>query len=361
MRISSRTRGLVRVAAGALLALLCVACGSSVSTTQSSTPAASTTSTSSTTSSDTTDTSSATTTSSTTSTAALPGTGKPTVTIGDKNYTEQFVLGELYSQALQAQGFSVQLNSNIGPTDVTMQAIKAGSLAMYPEYLDVFNTSVAKYARSFRSRAGAYHAAEQYALTQGLTLLRPTPFSDTGGLAVTVGWAQANHVSSLPDVARLAAAMTIGGPAETQPSTPGMAAVERAYGFTPKAFTPLAVGAQYSALNAGTVQAAEVQTTDGQLASGDYKVLGDPAKLYGWGNVVPVVSDQVLAAEGPAFQTTIDNVDRLLKTQVIRELNQEVDVAGQSPAAVAKQFLETHDLLTPSTAASGSSGSASLG
>ena len=67
--------------------------------------------------------------------------------------------------------------------------------------------------------------------------------------------------------------------------------------------------------------------------------------------------DQVLAAEGPAFQATIDNVDRLLKTWVIRELNQEVDVAGQAPAAVAKQFLETHNLLTPSTATSGAGGS----
>jgi osmoprotectant transport system substrate-binding protein len=358
MRRSShnRTRGPLGVGAGALVALLCVACGSSVSTTQSSAPAAKSTTSRST---STTTTSSATSTSSSTSTAALPGAGKPTVTIGDKNYTEQFVLGELYSQALQAQGFSVQLNQNIGPTDVTMQAIKAGSLAMYPEYLNVFNTSVAKYSRAFRSRAGAYRAAERYALAQGLTLLDPTPFSDTGGIAVTVGWAQANHVSSLPDVARLAAAMTIGGPAETQPSTPGMAEVERTYGFTPKAFTPLAVGAQYSALNAGTVQAAEVQTTDGQLASGDYRMLGDPARLYGWGNVVPVVSDQVLAAEGPAFQATIDHVDSHLTMQVIRELNQEVDVAGQTPAAVAKQFLETHNLLTPSTATS--SGGASLG
>jgi glycine betaine/choline ABC-type transport system substrate-binding protein len=67
---------------------------------------------------------------STTQTAALPGTGKPQVTIGDKNFTEQFVLGELYYQALKAQGFPVLLNQNIGPTEVTIQALQTGRLSL---------------------------------------------------------------------------------------------------------------------------------------------------------------------------------------------------------------------------------------
>src|SRR5947209_15122604 len=85
----------------------------------------------------------ATTTSTTTTTSALPGTGRPPVTIGDKNFTEQFVLGELYSQALQAQGFTVTLNRNIGPAEVTIPALESGRLGMYPEYLDVWNTAIA--------------------------------------------------------------------------------------------------------------------------------------------------------------------------------------------------------------------------
>src|ERR1700716_2029376 len=65
-----------------------------------------------------------------------PGAGRPTIYIGDKNYTEQFILGELYYEALLAQGFSVQLNKNIGPTEVTMQALQTGRLDLYPEYLN---------------------------------------------------------------------------------------------------------------------------------------------------------------------------------------------------------------------------------
>ena len=103
------------------------------------------------------------------------------MTIGDKNYTEQFLLGQLYAQALEAQGFSVALNQNIGPTAVTLRALGTGALDMYPEYLDVFNSAVAGYHRTFRSQVGAYGAAQRYAGAHGLALLTATPFSDTAG------------------------------------------------------------------------------------------------------------------------------------------------------------------------------------
>ncbi len=287
------------------------------------------------------------TTTSSTSTTALPGTGKPQITIGDKNFTEQFVLGELYRQALVAQGFTVQLNRNIGPTEVTLQALKNGSLAMYPEYLNTFNTAIAHYTHGFRGRVQAYAAAQRYALAHGLELLQPTPFSDTDAIGVTVGYAEANHLSSLRDLARVAPSLTIGGPPQFQQSSPGLPTIEQAYGVTPAGFKSLAVGDQYTALNDGSVQAADVSTTDGQLASGDYKLLSDSSNLFGWGNVVPVVPAAVLAAEGPAFAETINRISALLTTPVMRELNAAVDVAGQDPTAVAQQFLETHGLIPP--------------
>ncbi len=284
-----------------------------------------------------------------TTTRALPGTGKPQVTIGDKNYTEQFVLGDLYSQALKAQGFSVGLNPNIGPTAVTLQALKTGSLAMYPEYLNVFDSAVARYAHGFRSQLGAYQAAQRYALAHGLELLAPTPFSDTDAIGVTVGYAQANHLRSLHDLYKVAPSLTLGGPPQFQQSSPGLATIERTYGFTPAAFKALAIGDQYSALDDGSVQAADVGTTDGQLASGDYTLLADPGQVFGWGNVVPVVSASALAAEGPVFVATINRISALLSTSVMRQLNQAVDVSGMTPATVAMQFLETHGVIAPAS------------
>ena len=282
-----------------------------------------------------------------TATTALPGTGKPQVTIGDKNFTDQFMLGQLYTLALEAQGYTVQLNQNIGPTSVTMEALRTGALDMYPEYLNTFETAIAHTGRRFPSEFAAYAAAQRYAQAQGLTLLTTTPYSYTPALAVTVRYAQGKHLTSLRDLSRVESTMVVGGPPEFQQLSPGLSDLERGYGFHTQTFKSMGIGDQYAALNEGTIQVADVYTTDGQLAGGDYALLADPRNTFGWGNAVPVVSQKALSAEGPAFGVTVDRVSALLTTDVMRDLNQAVDVAGQDPNAVARVFLETHGVIPP--------------
>lgn len=281
-----------------------------------------------------------------TGTTALPGTGKPPVTIGDKNYTEQELLGQLYTLALEAQGYTVQLNQT-GPTSVTTAALQTGALDMYPEYLNTFNTMIVHTGRRFRTELAAYAAAQRYAGAHGLRLLTATPFNDTPALGVTVGYAQANHLASVHDLVHVASTMVVGGPPEFQQLSPGLSDLQRGYGFRVRSFKSLGIGDQYTALNEGTIQVADVNTTDGQLAAGNYAVLADPRNTFGWGNAVPVVSEKALAAEGPAFGATVDRVSALLSTDVMRDLNQAVDVAGEDPNVVARTFLETHGVIPP--------------
>ncbi len=349
MRFHGSATAAARLAAVVLTALACVACGTSRTTSSSTATTTTTTTTRSTSSAATATTSSGTDTTAATSTTALPGAGKPVITVGDKNFAEQFVLGQLYVQALRAQGYSVNINQNIGPTDVSTQALQNGSLTVYPEYLNTFNTAIAGYHHGFRTLLDAYDGAQHYALTHGMQVLAPTPFADTSGLAVTVAYAAENHVRAIADLDRLTAGLTVGGPAQLQTGSPGLPDLNIAYGFAPLAYRAMAVGDQYSALNSGTIQAADVNTTDGQLATGDYVVMRDPRRVFGWGNVVPVVSAKAAAAEGPAFTDTIQRVDDKLTTDTIRQLNYAVAIAGQDPAAVARQFLQTHGLLTPPT------------
>jgi osmoprotectant transport system substrate-binding protein len=279
-------------------------------------------------------------------TPALPGTGKPSVVVGDKNFTEQFVLGELYYQALLAKGFDVSLTQNIGSTSVSMQAIGVHTLDVYPEYLDVLLNQVAHVPRTFRHMRVAFRDVLAWAHRHGLTLLAPTPFSDTAGLAVTSAFALGNNLISLNGMRRLGASMTIGAPPEFEDGPGGLLTLERTYGFLPGRVQTLNTGAQYAALSAGDVQAAYVNTTDGQLSNPiSYTVLDDPHHLFGWGNVVPVVSSRTIAAEGPVFARTIEKIDALLSTSVMRELNAEVDLELKTPAAVARRFLEAHHLI----------------
>jgi osmoprotectant transport system substrate-binding protein len=322
---------------GALAALGFSACGTS--------PRSATAAAASTTTATTTVTTTATTT--TTATVTLPGVGKPPVTIGDQNRPEQFILGQLYYQALKAEGFPVTLNQSIGPSQVVMQALATGQLAMYPEYIGTWDTQVAGIQQTFKSRSEAYLAGQQYALKRGLALLNPTPFSNTNAIAVPFYYAVENQVQSIPDLIRVASQLTLGAPPQFQQSSAGLPAVENIYGIVPATFKPLELGAQYQALDQGAVQAAVVSTTDPQLLTGSYPLLRDPENLFGWGNVVPVASVRALDAEGPVFVATINRVSALLTLSAMRELNAAVVLGGQDPATVAQQFLQAQGILPP--------------
>jgi osmoprotectant transport system substrate-binding protein len=282
----------------------------------------------------------------TTAPTFLPGTGRPPVTIGDKNFAEQFILGELYRQALTAQGFNVSLNKNIGSTQVTTQALGDGELDMYPEYIGTFDSAVANDSEIFASEHDAYIVGQRYALAHGLRLLTPTPFSDTDAIAVLASYGAEHHLRLIADLGRLESNLTVGAPPQFADSQSGLLGIKAVYGVTPAHFQPLAIGLQYDALQNGSVQAADVFTTDGQLASGQYQLLRDPDRLFGFGNVVPVVTQGALLAEGPAFAHTIDSVSAQLTTPAMRQLNADVTVYNMSPATAARQFLIAHGLIT---------------
>jgi osmoprotectant transport system substrate-binding protein len=286
-----------------------------------------------------------TTTASTSTKSTLPGTGRPSLTLGDKNTTEQFILGELYDLALSAQGYSVTLYRNIGPPSVTYQALEQGNLNIYPEYLNVWDSQVVHDPRLFRSSADAYVTGQTWAADHQLELLSPTPGSDTNGIAVTTAFARANHLRTLADLSRLSTTLHLGAPVQFAQSSTGLPALEQAYGFLPATTPTVVIGDQYTELQAGKIQAAYVQTTDAELSSSAFKVLGDPRHINGFGNIVPVVTTSTLAAEGPAFVETINRVDNLLTTPVLRQLNADVDLLHQDASAVAKQFLIEHGLV----------------
>jgi osmoprotectant transport system substrate-binding protein len=228
---------------------------------------------------------------------------------------------------------------------VTIPALQSARLAMYPEYLQTWNTAVARYRHGFATAFKAYQAGQRYALAHGLELLNPTPFSDTDQIGVTFNYANEHRLRTLHDLRRVAPGLTLGAPPQFQQDANGLPALEAAYGFVPAAFKPLEVGGQYEALDNGTVQAADVNSTDAELLTGDYRILRDPRHVLGWGNVVPVASAKLLETEGPAFAATINKVSALLTLPVMRQLNAAVEVSHQDPGVVAGEFLMAHGLV----------------
>jgi len=276
--------------------------------------------------------------------ASGPGVGKPPVTVGDKNFEEEFVLGSLYAQALAAKGYKVTVKGNIGSSEITYKALKAGQIDMYPEYTGTLLSAVAGVTTPPHSAQQAYAEAKAFAEKNGFTLLDQTPFYDSDALGALKAYAQAHGLTSDADLKKLGKSVKLGGAPEFATRYEGLIGLKKAYGDNPT-FVPLAIGLTYKALDTGQVQVSDVFTTDPQLTTHKYVVLVDPKKIFGFQNVAPIVSKKVVAAEGPAFADTINKVSALLTIPAIQKMNAAVALDQQSPDAVARQFLQANGLL----------------
>jgi osmoprotectant transport system substrate-binding protein len=272
-----------------------------------------------------------------------PGVGKPAVTVGDKNFTEENILGALYAGALRAKGYNVTLKDNVGSSEIIYKALTSGQIDMYPEYTGVLLSAVAGQKKNPSSASGAAREAKAFVEKQGLTLLDFTPFFDSNVLATLPAYASQHHLSSIADLKPLGKGVKLGGPPEFATRVEGLPGIVKEYGANPT-FVPIAIELSYKALESGQVNVQNVFTTDGQLLSGKFKLLADPKHVFGFQNVAPVVKKSVLAAEGPAFAETLNKVSSLLTIKAIQQMNQAVSVQKQSASSVAEQFLKANGL-----------------
>jgi osmoprotectant transport system substrate-binding protein len=278
-----------------------------------------------------------------------PGQGKPPVTLGTKNFTEEFILGQLYAQALRAKGFTVRLRENIGPTEAVEPELLAGKIDLYPEYTGVIVSTLANInlgtggavvsgPRPPKSAKQAYEQAARFEDQRGFKLLQPTPFQDADRVATLPAFARAHGLRTMSDLKKLGS-FTYGGPPENQTRYQGIVGMRQAYGLDNAKFVPFPVGDQYQSLDQHRVDTIAIFTTDGQLLAHQYAVLSDPKNIFGYQNVAPVVRKSVLKREGAAFAQTLNAVSSRLTTKVMQRMNAEVVLDHRTPAAVARRFL----------------------
>lgn len=276
---------------------------------------------------------------------AQPGKGKPAITLGDKNFTEQYILGELYAQALRAKGYTVKVKSNIGSSEITDKALTSGQLDMYPEYTGVIVTELAKLGDKTVSAQATYDKAKAFEAKRGFTLLAKTPFFDADGIAVKPAYATKYKLADIGDLKSVPGKFSYGAPPENRTRYQGVRGLQQAYGLKNVDFKPLSIGLQYKALDSDKIDTAAVFTTDAKLSTGKYKVLKDSKGIFGFQNVAPVVNTKMLAKLGPEFTSTLNAVSAKLSNEAMIKMNGAVDLDKQKPARVAQAFLKANSLL----------------
>jgi osmoprotectant transport system substrate-binding protein len=267
-----------------------------------------------------------------------------TITIGTKNFPEEFILGQLYKQALEAKGFTVAYKENIGSTELVQTSLTSGKINFYPEYTGVIVQDVFHKTNSPKTAKATWQLAKKLEAGKGYTVLNATPFYDTDVLAVTNATAKNYGLKSIGDLTK-AGSFKIGGFPECKTRNTCFLGYTKQYGLSKASFTPLAGISAYAALDAGKVLAADVFSTDPPLGKGSkYTVLADPKHVTGFQNVAPIVKTSVATSLGSKFTSTVNAVSSKLTLPAIVAMNKAVIINKADPAAVAKQFLKANGL-----------------
>jgi osmoprotectant transport system substrate-binding protein len=276
---------------------------------------------------------------------ARPGEGKPPITIGTKDFAEEYILGELYGQALEAKGYSVELKHNIGSTEIIDKALTSGKIDAYPEYTGI--TVSEAFAQDFLAQSADEMAsrAEQLYAGRGQVTSEPTPFQDKDAIITLKEFAAQHGLKTVADLKKLDS-FSLAAQAPFKGRFAGLKGMEQIYGVKDVDFKAITPGLQYKALDRGDVDTADAFTTDPQLSSGKYTILEDTEGVFGFQNVLFVMNKpKYEALGGTQVMDIVNSVNKLLTEPAMRAMNDAVLTDKKDPAEVAKAFLEANGLV----------------
>lgn len=266
----------------------------------------------------------------------------PTLTIGSKNFTEQIVLGEIYAQALEAAGYNVKTDLNLGSETVALAALKKGEISGYPEYISTaltsfFNTAPEDVPGDVN---GAYEMAKKDLAKDGIVALEPTPFASANAVGMLTSKAEELGVTKVSDLAGKSQDLKLYGSPECRQRIDCLLGLQQNYGLDFKSFTPVDIGLRYEVLDKGQADLSIVFTTDAQLGDSDkYTILEDDKGVLPAGNVIFLTKQKTIDAAGEDYTSTIEMVQEGLTEKVMQELDARVDLDKEQPADVAHDYL----------------------
>jgi osmoprotectant transport system substrate-binding protein len=269
---------------------------------------------------------------------------KPTIVIGTKNFTEEYILGQLYGQALAAKGFHVVYKGSFGSSELADVAIRHGAMNFYPEYTGVIVLDLAKEA-SPKTAAATYKAAKTYEQKHGLTLLKRTPFYDSDTFTMLTKTANKYHVKKISDMKKVKHFSYAGFP-ECKTRITCLLGMKRIYGLKQVKFVALGSISVYTLLDKGQVTAGDGFSTDPQQSQKKYTALVDNKHIFGFQNVAPVISKKLLkGAAGAKLRSICNEVSSLLTLKAMRAMNSAAYVQKATPKQIAHGFLAANGML----------------
>ncbi len=266
-----------------------------------------------------------------------------TIRVGSKNFTEQFILGELYAQALEANGIKTEKKLNLGGTLIAHKALEEKQIDMYPEYTGTILLAVLK-QESMTDPKAVYEKVKAAYADKGLVVLNQAPVNNTYVLVVRPETAQKYRLETDSDLAKVSKELKLGAGPEFRDRKDGLPGLREKYGMDFKEDLQLAIGLRYQALKNDQIQVVNGYSTDGMISAMKLARLKDDKNLWPPYYIVPVVRKEVLDAN-PKVADVLNRVSASLDDASMAELNYKVDGEKMEPKDVAHDFLKSKGIV----------------
>lgn len=257
--------------------------------------------------------------------------GAEQLAVGSKRFTESYILGEIVARTAQHAGAAAVHRPGLGGSAVVIEALKAGAIDVYPEYLGTIEKEILKLP------AGSPDPVLQGELAKlGLGYSVPLGFSNSYALAMTAQRANELSIRSISELRRhpaLRVALSqefIG----RQDGWPGLAA---RYGL-PHRPTGIDHGVAYEALASRQVDVTDIYTTDAKIAQLGLVVLQDDARYFPRYDAV-LLHRLDLPARAPSAWRAIEALQGRIDAQQMIAMNGEAELKGRTFAAIAADFV----------------------
>jgi len=271
----------------------------------------------------------------------------PTITIGSQQFWESTVVAEIYAQALEDAGFSVERDFELGARDVTQPALVDGQLDLMPEYIGGL-LAVSYDGEPTPDIDESLGALREALAADGLVALEPTPGTDADGFAVRQETAEELGLETMSDLAEVADQLTWGVAQECAENPNCGPGLERVYGIDFASLDVETLGACTTAiaeaLNADNIDVAQVCTTQPEIVAFNLVLLEDDQALAPAQNIVPVVRQEIVDEAGDLLASTLNAVSALLTTEELTNLGAAVVLNGESYGDAASQWLADNGL-----------------
>jgi osmoprotectant transport system substrate-binding protein len=268
----------------------------------------------------------------------------PTVTVASFNFPESTILAEIYAQAMEADGYPVERQLNLGSREVIFPEIRSGNIDFIPEYLGSALQVGFEAPAPSSTEAGVTALTDEFDALD-MVVLDPAPGQDKNVFVVTQAFADANGVSTVADLAG-AGDIVLGGPPECEERATCYAGLVDVYGLDNLSFESIQEGsARIAALENGEIDVSLLFSTQPVISEKGFVALEDTENLIAPENIVPVLSRAAVDAYGDDLTSLIDSISAEITTDVLLDLNGRVELDAQDPADVATAWLTENGFL----------------